>query len=1021
MRGAKGAPEVNTLPARPSGANREHEYSMLRENSEDYISLRRTLVMSPIFTKIPFETQNSLDSDPEVNFRGSIFQQILTDRPSNSSNNNGFLGIIKESLIQGEDKNELNDQLDNSRPIAPSRSRSEDSWDRFNSLLLRYLNSYMHQVKTASFEYDLARVAAHDINIEAKLKQSRRSSRGGVGLDEAAKQSSDHETVSANTGSSNLLTFACLARDGNPVGNLSFDWMFGSSSLPEAEEFESPLLPTDKRTTSGRAGVTGSQRRTTTKPVLLYSNVNSSLSVILVHRLDTKLNLNPFQLSLLTISVVIEPTSRFTTSDRIERQASLNKSITHSFGRAPVIKNRFQASLEPIKPAHSGGNFDNIQFANDFEMKAYNSFPSTPTALPIELSESNWQEQIGNLLKCSITNQIGSSDLCHARVNIAQRLRSKANESSEFAKWRMPSLSNKSLLIISILLGCTLVVFATSALLFGPHLKSLNFKKDSNEGASEGTSTGQSTSSQKSSVLGLLGTGDSLPTSSDDDGSARLNSQVVNTRGIDLGSMTASEQLLSKQMNDMKQTIHQHQSGTSGYDRPRYGPSRDSHSTFEEGAFNEATTDRYLSCVSDRYNRFMTNQQLSARTCQSNRSSLEAKGSFSSAGSRLLANLGLKSFSKFKVDRISDLSNFSSRADQMRSLHAKTISNTETSTTGLSGSVMDSDQSLKLTSPAPSNSPVFFAGPRESRHSYTGFKRSDYLNQTLNRSTIVDKCYSDRSANGPFDTKLGSYHNSELSFAPTYSNLPVNHVRDAMEEFIKRRDPEYHLNCQQNQINSSAFIRSQSTKIQSYAQNDLSVQYPNQLRVKPPIYPRAHQLSTFYKPIVDDFILPATFARVPHQVSKDIDCHYNHPIPNRFSVHNIGPAYHANQLLMPSASSYSTSVSSSATQHQQHLGSYAPVSVSLGAYTDQNTHETYASTLNPQPGLPVTGRQQVLVEHIYDVNAYATPNQTPLRTNPNKGTNQQNDNSETSERPRVSQLIHSFNTQLPNNSGFSES
>lgn len=1044
-RNFKNSIATSSSPAKPFGASRNDEYSIVQQTSEDFINLRRALVLSPLFNRSPLGAQELFGGVPEIQFKGSIFHQILADKAKNSSSYNDFAGTIKESLIQGDEKSELSNQADHAS--ASLRSSPQDSWDRFNTLLLRFLNNYSRQVRAIGNDYPDGVQTTREFKSDTKDKQGRRSSRGEFSTNDDSTGATRSNEGLANTGTANLLTFACMAKDGNPISNLSFSWMFGLNALPEVGNAENSLLPPDIQLTSGQpTSSSGGLHLVPAKPVLLYANENSSLHVILVRRLDTRLSLSPFQLSLVTLNVVVGPSSGLTSrpmlSESEEAQTHLDKT---AFTRAPVIKNRFQPSLAAVKPDNLGGNFDNIQFSNDFEMKSHSSFQSTPSAMLHGLTAFNWQEQLGNLLKCTITNQIGSSDVCHARVNIAQRSRGKATELSEYAKWRMPSLSNKSLLIISILLGCTLILFATTALLFGPQLRGLHSKKDAPEGGSEGTNTGQSTSSQKSSVLGLLGAGDSsLQASSDDDGSARLNNQDSNTCGIDLGSISVTGQLMAERASRPIQAYHLHQAEInsfstqikgSNYDRPRFALSQELHNCPQEGSFNEATPDRNLGHSADHYNRVVPSCQTTDMLTQSIRSSFNAKESFSSAGSRLLANLGLKSLTKFKVDRISDVSNFSAKAHQMRNLHAKTISNSETITTGLSSSVLDSEQSLKLTSPAPSNSPIFFASPNELRRSYTGVKRSNYLGQTVNTSSILNTYRSDHSnyqkqrddliTNHLMDMGPRSYLSTDLtrSLMPTYSNLPesgMNNPRDAMEEFIKSRDPDYQL-AHQPQVHPHAFMRSQSAKNHSYLpRNDLNSNYPNQISVGPPVYPRNHQLSAIYKPAVGDLLSQAALARVSqHQTHNqrstvDVDCHYNQPVSSRFSVHNYGQAYEINQLMIPVTSSYSAS--GSLNQNQNSLN-YAPMSLSLGNYSNQNVHLTYASTINPPTRNHTSSGQPAYIEHIYDVNAYATPDQSPFKAATNRQNNQQDEKPETSERPRVSQLIHTFNSQLPHNSG----
>lgn len=625
--------------ARPYKATVEDEYSIIRESSEDFVDIRRVLVQMPLLKK---HTLGRESHDGEVAFTGSIFETILEEKRAadNQLTNDSKLKQMKDSgaSVHSGEKSDISDQTntlfistDNDRSNSHSQTLNRlnpkdgvsDSWNRFNTLLLKLLNTYMKQIR--NYEDQMIEESDQLEREPEKGRQIKRFSQQNLGP--RTKTDPNYHSNGPTRGVKNLLTFACMVQDANPSSNLTFDWSFGSAVLPESDgnNFSSPF--------SGRP--TGRDR---SEQIHLYTNRNSSVRIVFVRRFDSNASLSPFQMSLVTLKVVVDPSLQGTSLRQTEPNYNTN-TTNQGLLRAPSAKIRSNSIYNNLKSGQDGSN--NIQFSNEFSLKTpYNIDPS------LELDEFNWQAQIGNLLKCSVTNSVGTSEICHVQVNLAERLKNQS-ASSEYAKWRMPSLGQRSLLILSILVGCCLIIFASFGLFLGQYLKSLDTKKEELDHSKEETNIAQSTSSQKSSVLGLLGNGDSsMQGSSDDDSSNRLNH--LDTQARLQGRMRDSDDTLGADRM-MTNGYHQHhhlmRESINNYDKPR---------VFQENRLvHQESGNNYRSTGPQNLhqNRFDIDGS-AANHMTETPPTLDNRNSNNSATSRLLASLRLRSLTKLKVDRI---------------------------------------------------------------------------------------------------------------------------------------------------------------------------------------------------------------------------------------------------------------------------------------------------------------------------------------------------------------------------------
>lgn len=1005
--------ENNFIKTKPFKATANDEYSVVHESSNDFIDLRKILVVAPLLNRNLPATETHSD----MSFQGSIFQTILNEHRDREEqqqdtieSNHNRIFKDKNALLHNDDRNENNllfasntrHHTNQSNEFSAQDNKLENYWDKFNKILLKFLNNYVKQVRS-SVEQKMIETKDRVNKGSSNLRQNRRFSVPSTDNLLFRNDKLDWPEESSR----NLLTFACMAQDANPMSNLTFEWSFGSTNLPETSPGLESIGTLNSDASDGEHEFS--------KPLPIYVNDNNTIQVTLIRRLDTKSSLNPFQMSLLTLDVVVVESPPKQPLTRTTRQVSLDSSILNptlqnSSPRAPVIKKRYQALYNSLK-GNQNNNNNNVQFAHDFDKKPFSLAPA------MELTVKNWQEKVGNLLKCTVTNQIGTSDICLVRVNLAERLKSQAS-SSEFAKWRMPSLAQKSLLIISILIGCVLIIFVTSALLFGPHIRGLNLsKRDGNRMSKEEANTGQSTSSQKSSVLGLLGNGDSsLQGSSDDDSSARLNHLENENRILHEARLLNNGGDSSINLATPNGYQHHNQllrESNLNYDKPRglqHDPSR---LIYHPNHFNEMSQE-----PRDNHHYNHNVAKLPTSQVSETMTSPDSKTLQESAGNRFLSNLNFKSLSKFRADRISDLSNFKSRLENQRNLHTRNLSSTETNTTGLSASVLDSSElSLKKNSPNLSSSPSFLE-PSNLRSSHNGYKQSiqQQLQQQELSSRQLDPSYYLYDQNGLNEPELNSMQmsNSRKLLAanltpirPTYSNMGVNNQASILDEFVGRREPDPML----EQNDNDTFFRSYSVRNQTSNQplylikNDLNYISHQPSTRGPPVYPRTNQSSAFYATNSKD-TRPTVSMRSAHRhlLPLNPDQQFQHR-DNRFSMPAYNQSFNGNRYPTP-AISYMNTIDS-------HLNRMVD-NIAMSQYTNQEQNIAYANAADINTyGQDVyndiaAATQNSTTEHIYDTNAYATPEQTPMRTS--KNINQQVSGDE---RPRVSQLIQTFNSKLP--------
>lgn len=1010
-------PEIRVKPLR---ATANDEYTLVRENSDDFINLRKTLVISPLFNGHLTLTGNSLYGQSELgelSLQGSIFQSILDDKKyAFTSNISG--GDDKDTLIHtddtemGSESNALPSHNNLKRPDSSSRMRanSGDAWNRFNALLLEFLNTYVRQVKNR--QDSLIETPRKD-SPRDKRQNPRGSSRSADTTDRLSRADLEVPLYpnGQETATKNLLTFACMAQDGNPMGNLSFDWSFGSVSLPENPS-ERIDLESGRADGMNEGATYGQSSSSKSSAQLIYVNPNRTVSVMLIRRLDTHSVLSPFQMSLLTLSVMID--QRATEAPEGVKRAKRNADGPYSSSsndrypaKAPVIRSRSYGVNSGLNQQQNS----NIQFANEFEAR-----PTISSSYQVNLDEYNWQDKLGSLLQCRVSNQIGTSDVCHVRVNLAERLKSLSSSESEFARWRMPSLAQKSLLIVSILVGCALIVFSASALLIGPYLRGLSYKSSETVHESEENNTGQSTSSQKSSVLGLLTNGDSsLQGSSDEDSNGRSNHMDDNgpnngsLQPLDLGESSLSG--IVSNCGYRPASGHNHyQSGQTmrgaenlmaNYDKPRR--LQDHLATYQNGAFSEQTTDR-VGNTSHHLNGLASGRDNNKIRYQHNSSASLAVDPTSrinsrpSTGFKLLASLKLKSLSKFKVES-------SDQAD-LKSFHAHSVSGSGTSTTGASN--FCSDLSLSLTPPNPTGSVSKYFGSSAFRHSYTNARRA--ANQPL-ADNLTHQRYNRTGIQPSINEFLLAQRYAEsqvaTSMAPTYSNLNNQEPYNAMDEFIRRKELESSL-----EYGGPEFVRHQSIKYRGQNNgtlappsnhNDLSNMYsPQMVRQQPYYYSGQPQSMTLQRSNRMSDYRPPVAARPPRRIINQDQAsmqQYQMPADNRYSM----PASAKIPMLNSSIGTGSTIDS--------HLDNFAKT-LAAGQYPDPGGFAPSAGSSGMrQLGQNIYGnsnqQDQQSTEHIYDVNAYATPEQTPQRARNNDVQDV------TTPRSRVGQLIQTFNSSLP--------
>lgn len=955
---------------KPFGANANDEYELVRESSNDFVSLRKMLIMSPVLNG--GSRKASSPTNDELSFEGSVFQTLLDEKRGESSTKlptSREIGDKAASLVHEVELGDSNTLAamysHQSTRIEPNKIGGE-SWSGFNALLLRYLNNYMRQVK----DYEV-RSNKYD-RLGASYRQLRdvKQQEGPAKADSSLPQPN---SILGPTGSRSLLTFACLAQDANPMSNLTFDWLFGSTKLANTDgNFGSDLDPSSKisRTLVGQEMPL--YESNSSKPLLVYDNENFTIHVTLVRRHDTGSSLNPFKMSLLTVNVIVLPLGKSPMGSNLGSSSSSPKSLesgvpidysgssgSQNIPKTPMIKSRHQPRATGQFDANSG-----VQFANDYGSEIRPIAHDNRDSL-VQLNERNLLEQIDQSLKCTVTNQIGTSEVCHVRVNTAERLKTRQAASSEFANWRMPSLGHKSLLIICIFVGCGLVVFLASALFVSPYLRSLSMRKESTVNLGDrqqprqkltkhdNNNTGQSSCSQKSSMLGLLSNnGDSsLQGSSDDDSSARLNHLDANNGLSSHRDGLGLPLAVNHQPHGSTQDRNIEAQHELNYDHPR---------AVKCSSTLDPKPDTMYSCQPAQ----PTNSVGTAKRVNQK-----------SARIALWRNLSFKSLNKFKVDRISDISNFASRMDNLIGLYSKTDSSPATNATGL-----DFETSVKKASPASKESSTFLATSARTRPTIGGGSKGkehpDDAVYLYNQNGL--QCEPE-----PQMMQLSSQMLSSSAHMQTYSNLMNYQSRtDPLDEFIRQREVDPPVDYESQ---AAPFSRSQSNRNQLSSKPTHQF-YPALVNRGPPVYPRTQNL---YGPSIGP--VPPVSARIcyhqtPHTASIGLT-NYSTTPNNRLSVPHYSQSYDIGEFTPMPISNYRDTIDS-------HLNRMAD-NVAFSSYSNRNVYDGVNNQSN---------------EHIYAVNAYATPEQTPIR--------RRNSLSQTkpsgSERPSVSQLVKTFSSQAPN-------
>lgn len=1216
-------------------------------------------------------------------FEGSIFKQILDDMPrqtattattsslhadvvdtSESSpfaNRYGGGGIIGSSSSSLSPPFSLPASIRSPVELLSSNLRNNkggDSWNKFNELLLKFLNDYSNQVRqmpasmsspsgrrdkrrsskwSSSTDGAQAPAGANSPTLHHQRQQpiqSRMDTSNALASNTTATPAAAAATVTS-TAIKNYLTFACMAQDGNPMNNLTFDWYFGSMRLPasmiEATTTTPMMMSNSSNVASAATAPTESR-----PPMLVYSNSNGTLQILLQRRLDTRQQLSPFQMSLLTINVIslqnhYYPDQRQSAPDtnkqqetggninRSQRQSPSSTPSTHSVRpNANINTNRYQS----MQQQH--GN--NLQFANELldsiasdglsaaAASTTNNNRQRPAILMdnimpnsildnlhhhhVELNEFNWQDKLGQLLKCTVSNQIGTSDACEAHINQAERRRhfndlagggsSASSSFYEFARWRMlPSLAQKSLLIISLLVACTLIVLATFALLMGPQMHLLQlaasmgalrrFKTttttttsstsssssassdnsglgtNTTGGADDGINTGHSSgSSQKSSILGLLGSTGATSSgnasggecsfhgsSDDSDSNNHLSSlqqqqQQQQKHGrqlpVDVNPFRMRELNIRSSANRTAlMMLRDHQQSMSGdYDKPRQSSSTSEHKP--KLIYRPGESGGYFSSIRG-----------SAATTSTDP---RWKQSLGATGNRILASLRLKPMNnKFKIDRIGD-----------HTLHSRNISET-TATTGLSvqlgGDPAASVDEVSMISPAMDHSMVTGAGKQQGsvfgmpnwRHSYSGFTQSrappthrppQQPNMDAfyaNSRTIAGEQRNQRASSSGWplldngsdsstsSTNVQNANRTMMQLSSKALNATANLVNEqrlhqqqqmmpnAMDEFLRKRgldtSPDGLLDHHQQLSGSQTLIRNQSRQMFAL-RNDLISATANRIstihehethnqlinpvnnnKLKPPIFPRSNTMMTgnggggvgssfnasshLMMPAARSQVLDSWNVEAQQNSLSSTSSHYHNTAlltrqnyTDDFSLlnHNQPAAshhHHQHQI-----ESYNIHQQQQRQSSNMNFASYANT-IDLNNHASRAAYDPYSNNnvdcaniiqayqvpYNPYASTPTANYQPTstnrnLTEHIYDLNAYATPEQTPLRSarpqqqqvdnhqfafhlqqyqqhqhqqqhpiHRNAACNQGNDESTPLDgnRPAISQLIQTFNSK----------
>lgn len=240
------------------------------------------------------------------------------------------------------------------------------------------------------------------------------------------------------------------------------------------------------------------------------------------------------------------------------------------------------------------------------------------------------------------------------------------------------------------------------------------------------------------------------------------------------------------------------------------------------------------------------------------------------------------------------------------------------------------------------------------------------------------------------------------SIMPAYSNVSNNIGPDVLDEFIRRNDIDPILVPGK----ADMYDGSQATREQPIylLKNDLARLNAHQMRWRPPMVPRSLQVSNSYQLQHEDG-RPFVAARPGSQRLSNYEIRGTEqilPLANRFSMSSYQNSFH--DQIRPQTLSYLDSING----HLNRLVKSTPV----GHYPSEGQHNTaYANSSSSFAYInnDHSRTENLSEEHIYDLNTYATPEQTPL----NRPTSVGIDLRSESERPRVSHLIQTFNSKAP--------
>lgn len=415
--------------------------------------------------------------------------------------------------------------------------------------------------------------------------------------------------------------------------------------------------------------------------------------------------------------------------------------------------------------------------------------------------------------------------------------------------------------------------------------------------------------------------------------------------------------------------------------------------------------------------------------------------------------------------------------ENIRSLHTKNLSNAETNTTALS---VSGELPMTLASPSSSGSSTTFFGSASQRRSLGatgggggGFKRTPTESQLQSRQVAsgggsLEQQYAYRQAQMQTIQQLSSQrllaasNSNSNSMAPTYSNM-INSSADVMDEFIRQRELNMpSLEQQRTNYDHISFYRSQSARHvlppvpplvpdvhssiylmeaedqrhhhQHHHHHQQQHQfYTQHMNRGPPVYPRTHQaasLATHYEQRFVGDARPLVAARTSHRQQQQQILAAAAAAANSSLQQQLHASTLSNRFSMPAFNKYGYDQPASLgflDTTDSHLNRL-PETVAMNNHPDRSQLIAYANAIETNnhyrephndDGANHLNQSHQPIEHIYDVNAYATPEQTPLRranttnTSTTNNSGQVQSSTPATERPRVSQLIQSFNSKLP--------